>query len=118
MTALAKGCALIVVAVLGAACSGWAAQAVGSPAPSTGSDAAVGTPSPAATMLSLRSAGYRLTAPLQRSVAVAAGGSVLIAGGLDASDTTVGGVFSMDTSTGRLTSLGSLPQAVHDGPEP
>jgi hypothetical protein len=39
---------------------------------------------------------------------------VLIAGGLDASGTTVGGVFSMDPVGGALTSLGSLPTPVHD----
>ena len=64
--------------------------------------------------MTVRSAGYRLVAPIQRSVAVWDGGVIYIAGGLDAADTTVGGVFSMDPTSGRLTPLGSLAQPVHD----
>jgi hypothetical protein len=64
--------------------------------------------------VSIRSAGYRLTAPIQRAVAVGAGDRVYIAGGLDAGGTTVGGVFAMNPASGTLTSLGDLPTAVHD----
>jgi N-acetylneuraminic acid mutarotase len=63
---------------------------------------------------SIRAAGYRLDAPIQRTVAVADRGTVYVAGGLDAGGTTVGGVFAMNPASGALTSLGSLPTAVHD----
>ncbi len=64
--------------------------------------------------LVLRPAGYRLSAPIQRAVAVSSGGTVYIAGGLDAAGTTVGGVFAMNPATGSLSYLGSLPRAAHD----
>jgi YVTN family beta-propeller protein len=77
----------------------------GSPAPSTAPEAAA---------LAVRPTDYGLAAPIQRSVAVWDGGVIYIAGGLDAADTTVGGVFSMDPTSGRLTPLGSLARPVHD----
>ena len=58
---------------------------------------------------------YRLPAPVEREVAVAHGGSVLIAGGLDSGQQSTDGVFRLDPATGRLVSLGSMPQAFHDG---
>jgi outer membrane protein assembly factor BamB len=64
--------------------------------------------------LAFRPAGYGLPAPIQRTVAVLDGGKVLIAGGLDASNTTVGGVFLLNPVTGNLTSSGSLARPVHD----
>jgi YVTN family beta-propeller protein len=64
--------------------------------------------------LAIRSAGYELTAPIQRTVAVWQGNGVYIAGGLDGAGNTVGDVFSMSPVSGRLTSLGSLAQPVHD----
>ncbi len=53
--------------------------------------------------------------PIQRAVAVRDGASVIVAGGLDGSGTTVGGVFRMDPTTGKLVALGKLPRPVHDG---
>jgi len=64
--------------------------------------------------LSVRVAPYRLAAPVERAVAVGLGGSVYIAGGLDASGTTASGVFRMNPATGALTHVGDLPHAVHD----
>lgn len=55
-----------------------------------------------------------LPAPVEREVAVAAGHSVVIAGGLDSSGSSTSGVFRLDPATGRLTSLGSLPAPFHD----
>ncbi|MBI3648470.1 MAG: hypothetical protein HY240_06970 [Actinobacteria bacterium] len=51
---------------------------------------------------------------MEREVAVADGGTVYIAGGLDRGGTSVAGVFSMDPVTGRLSNLGSMPHAFHD----
>ena len=100
---------LLVVSLAG--CSG------GGPAKSTapppGGLRATASPS-TRTVLSLHAAPYALTAPIQRTVAVASGGTVYIAGGMDASGATVGGVFSMDPRTGALHALGDLPHAVHD----
>jgi hypothetical protein len=64
--------------------------------------------------LTIRRAGFTLAAPIQRAVAVDRRGDVIIAGGLAASGTTVGGVFALDPSNGRLRSLGSLGLPVHD----
>lgn len=72
------------------------------------------TTSPSASVLTLRPAGYRLSAPIQRTVAVSSGNKVYIAGGLDAAGSTVAGVFALDPDTGALRSLGSLPQTTHD----
>jgi len=57
---------------------------------------------------------YSLRAPVEREVAVADGGSVLLAGGLDAAQGSTTGVFRMNPATGALTSLGSVPQPFHD----
>ncbi len=57
---------------------------------------------------------YRLPAPVERTVAVASGGSVLIAGGLAADQSSTSGVFRLAPATGRLTPLGTVPQAFHD----
>ena len=74
----------------------------------------VSVPTPGRKRITVRAAPYRLPAPVQREVAVAAGGRVLIAGGLDAADRSTSGVFRLDPSSGHLTSLGSMPQAFHD----
>jgi hypothetical protein len=74
----------------------------------------VSVPTPGQKRITVRAAPYRLPAPVQREVAVAAGGRVLIAGGLDAAGRSTSGVFRLDPSSGRLTSLGSMPQAFHD----
>jgi hypothetical protein len=57
---------------------------------------------------------YRLPAALQRAVAVAWHGKILIAGGFDAANRSANGVFSLDPASGRLRSLGSVPLAFHD----
>ena len=100
----------------GIACTG-AVSSTSEPAttaPSTAPGPAAPTAAPEAAALTVRSAGYQLVAPIQRSVAVWDGGVIYIAGGLDAADTTVGGVFSMNPTSGRLTPVGSLAQPVHD----
>lgn len=56
----------------------------------------------------------RLPAPVEREVAVAHGGSILLAGGLDAAGASTGGVFSLRPATGKLTPLGTVPQVFHD----
>jgi hypothetical protein len=74
----------------------------------------VAVATPGQSSIAVRSLRYRLPAPVQREVAVAAGGRVLIAGGLDAAGRSTNGVFRLDPSSGRLTPLGSMPQAFHD----
>src|SRR2546428_3711986 len=73
---------------------------------------AVAAPPPRA--IAVHSLPDRLPAPVQREVALASGGRVLIAGGLDAAGLSTNGVFRLDPSSGRLTALGSVPQAFHD----
>jgi outer membrane protein assembly factor BamB len=65
-------------------------------------------------VLRIAPAPYRLAAPVQREVAVASGGNVYLAGGLDAAGNSVDGVFVLDPVSGRLTALGSVPSAFHD----
>ena len=83
----------------------------GSPSPAGGSS---GATSLSPTVLSIRTTGYRLAAPIERTVAVRDGGRVFIAGGLDSTGTTVGGVFLLNPVSGTLRGLGSLPTPVHD----
>jgi hypothetical protein len=64
--------------------------------------------------VSVQPAGYRLTAPVQREVAVASGSAALLAGGLDAAGSSTSGVFRLDPASGSLTSLGSVPEPFHD----
>lgn len=64
--------------------------------------------------LSVHAAGYRLPAPVEREVAVAAGRSVLLAGGLDAGQQSTNGVFRMNPSSGTLSQIGSVPEPFHD----
>ncbi|MDP9301861.1 MAG: beta-propeller fold lactonase family protein [Actinomycetota bacterium] len=101
---------------VGVACTGATSRTSDTPttAPSTPHGSSAPITAPEAAALAVRSAGYGLIAPIQRSVAVWDGDVIYIAGGLDAADTTVGGVFSMNPASGRLTPLGSLAQPVHD----
>jgi outer membrane protein assembly factor BamB len=62
----------------------------------------------------LASASYRLPAPVQREVAVASGGRVIIVGGLDAAKVSTNGVFRLDPASGRVSPLGVVPNAFHD----
>ena len=81
------------------------------PTTSSGSSPEV---SPAPASLSIRDAGYRLAAPVERSAAVVWNRTVYIAGGLDARGASVGGVFSMNPDTGYLKSVGSMPFVFRD----
>ena len=65
--------------------------------------------------MQVRPAPYRLAAPVQREVAILDGRTVYLAGGLDSSDVSASGVFALNPATGRLTSLGSMTDAFHDG---
>ncbi|MGH2596944.1 MAG: hypothetical protein ACRDH7_13380, partial [Actinomycetota bacterium] len=109
---------VLVLCIVGTACSAnrpHGSQTSAAPTPPGPTFSVVKPPSlPALGEFSIRKAGYRLAAPIQRTVAVRFSGVVYIAGGLDAAGITVDGVFSMDPSTGHLTSLGSLPRGVHD----
>ena len=64
--------------------------------------------------MTIQGSPYSLPAPVQREVAVTDGSTVYLAGGLNTSDASVGGVYSLDTRTGRVTSLGSTPSVFHD----
>lgn len=57
---------------------------------------------------------FHLPAPVERAVAVADGQSIVIAGGLDAAGASTSGVFRLDPASGKLTVLGSVPEAFHD----
>ncbi|HEY5295243.1 MAG TPA: hypothetical protein VIJ70_07190 [Gaiellaceae bacterium] len=57
---------------------------------------------------------YRLPAPVERELAFAHGGAVVVAGGLDSAGASTNGVFRMNPATGRLRQLGTVPQAFHD----
>lgn len=57
---------------------------------------------------------YRLPAPVEREVAVPHNGAIILAGGLDAHGGSTNGVFRMNSATGALTALGTVPQSFHD----
>ncbi len=104
-----------------AACSGTAAT---TPPPRsaahTRSEAPLPTSpsaSPAPVPLTVRPAGYRLSAPVQRAAAVAAPGTrsdVYVLGGLDEAGSSASGVFRLDVGSGRLSSVGVVPSPFHD----
>ncbi len=66
-------------------------------------------------MFGIAPAGFALPSAVQREVAVATGGHVILAGGLDPAGNSTSGVFSLNVHTGHLATLGSLPNAFHDG---
>jgi hypothetical protein len=98
------------LAVVVGACS---SAASAPPAPRRSGHHHASNGAPAAPTLKIAPA-YRLPAPVEREVAVAEGGIVYLAGGLDAGGASVAGVFSLDPATGKVTSLGSMPNAFHD----
>ena len=57
---------------------------------------------------------YRLPAPVERELAVAHNGAVILAGGLDSGGGSTSGVFRMNPATGAIASLGTVPQPFHD----
>jgi outer membrane protein assembly factor BamB len=100
----------LLLAVLVAACSSTSSTP---PSPTRSGGHRSSSDSPAALALRIRPT-YRLPAPVEREVAVTDGGTVYLAGGLDSGGASVAGVFSMDPATGKVTSLGSMPNAFHD----
>jgi hypothetical protein len=60
-------------------------------------------------------ADFHLPVALQREVAVAWRGMIVVAGGLDGAGNSVADVFSVDPPTGRTIHLGTMPQPFHDG---
>ena len=110
---------------IAALCLGLLALAVSSCGSSSNSSAAssssISKPrasSPSTTLpvsLVASEAGWQLKNPLSRMVLLPAGnGSLVILGGLTASDTSASGIFRLNLSNGSLTAMGRLPAAVHD----
>ena len=64
--------------------------------------------------LRVQRAAFRLPAAVQRAVAIAWRGKIVIAGGLDANNSSAQGVFLLDPTSGRLRALGTVPLAFHD----
>jgi outer membrane protein assembly factor BamB len=98
------------VALLAAACTG------GGGGGGSGASAASNRPGavPRSTRLAVSAAPFALAAPVEREVTVWDGHRILIAGGLGSSGTSASGVFAFEPTTGKLTRLGSVPQAFHD----
>ncbi len=71
------------------------------------------TPSPGTGPVAITAA-KPLPAPVQRAVAVWSGGTIYVGGGLSASGQSVNGVFALDPGSGKLSSLGSVPDPFHD----
>jgi Kelch motif len=67
-----------------------------------------------ATHVTIAPASFQLPAPVQREVAAVDGTSILLAGGLDTGDASTNGVFTLEPKTGRVSQLGTVPQAFHD----
>jgi N-acetylneuraminic acid mutarotase len=71
--------------------------------------------SPSPTALRFTVAPFALPAPLQREVAVAAGGTIELAGGLNASDASTSTVDAIDPEARTVANLGRIPVPFHDG---
>lgn len=84
--------------------------AAGSPKPSASTS---GTPHPSSTVRT-RTASWHLAHPLSRTVALADGGRILVAGGETAAGTSTAAVGWLDPATGHVLAQGSLATAAHD----
>lgn len=80
---------------------------------SGGSGGSSGDPAPPPKELVSSVSGVSLPAPISGEAAVAVHGGTLVIGGLDASETSVGGIFLLDES-GKLQPAGSLSGPLHD----
>ena len=100
MAAIVGVAALLVIVV-------WATRGSG------GGNAVGGTASTTRTTLVARTA-TPLPAPISGEAVVAMPGGPLILGGLDSTSASVGGVFQMDTGTGKLHEAGELSGPLHD----
>ena len=114
----ASASCLLLVLLVG--CTGRAAttRTVTPPTGGASPTSSAASPATSASQLRIVPTGYRLPAPVQRAVAVSFGGSIYIAGGLDAAGNSAAGVFRLNPANGRIASIGSLPQAFHDGAGP
>jgi N-acetylneuraminic acid mutarotase len=59
-------------------------------------------------------AGFSLSSPVERAVAVLAGDTIFVVGGLNSIGQSVNGVFTLNPATGDLSAVGTMPQAFHD----
>jgi Kelch motif len=101
------------LAVAATACSGSLGPPNG-PGPTGGSTATGSNPPGPHRHLVVTTAPFRLPEALQREVAAAVDGSVLVAGGLDSAGSSTDGVIGIDPASGSVRSLGTLPDAFHD----
>jgi hypothetical protein len=93
----------VMIALLAASCTG---SSDPTPAPS---------PKPKVVMrLRIRPAPFSLPTPVSRETATVSNGTVYLAGGLLANQSSANGVFRLDPSTGAIHSVGTLPHPVHD----
>lgn len=83
--------------------------------PGRSNTTAIAGVSPAArSTLRIAVAPFALPAPIQREVAVATGGTIELAGGLDDADASTATVDAVDPATGQVSSLGHLAVPFHD----
>jgi serine/threonine-protein kinase PknK len=101
----------VAVAGLALGACGAPTRPASAPSPQASSDRAARTGSELVAAV----APFTLPAAISRAVVVALpDGDLLVAGGLDAADQSVGGVFRLDPETGALRGLGALPMPTHD----
>ncbi|MHB2021814.1 MAG: Kelch repeat-containing protein [Mycobacteriales bacterium] len=94
--------------------AGRSSSAVSSPRPRAHSASSVSAASSVPEHLVVAPAPWHLPNPVSSEVVLAKGGSLLVAGGLTASDTSSSGVFAIDPTTGALRLVGTLAAATHD----
>ncbi len=114
--------AVAVVSLGAAACtSGTASQAASSrrtatPAASHGGGFGASGTAGRATTVTVTEPSWQLANPLSRMVVLPDGsGALALLGGLTSADTSADGAFRLSLATGTLSTLGTLPSAVHDG---
>jgi hypothetical protein len=81
--------------------------------PSTGASSST-TSTTRAVSVQASLAPWRLGAPVSRPVVLSDGSALVVMGGLDASDSSVSGVFRVDPASGATTRLGQLVRPTHD----
>ncbi len=107
---------LAALATLVAAACRSAPAGTGSPTPTAGGGTGGTPPASAArpVRLTVARAAFALPAAVQRAVAIVDGGTLVVAGGLDASDSSTDAVAGMDVASGHAGSIGTMPNRFHD----
>lgn len=108
------GSAVLAAVAIDAAVGGGSAPPVRHHRAATGRTSRSGQVGSAHDRLAVTPAGWHLTDPVSRTVAVVEGHDVVLLGGLATGDVSTGDIWRIDPATGADTLMASLPSPVHD----